>query len=219
MIPSQARRGRPRGGIVSEETKSKIRASLLARKAKDDRGSYLTNEGKDIMTNNMEQQSSIQAEISARVSRGEDHATRAAIRLAEIRGSLPEGGDNRDKFWAPRPPDHYDYQWKRRTIYNQEDPSYQVELARNGWEPVPLNRHPDMMPKGWPGNVIEIEGLVLMERPLVLTIEARQREGRSAREAVATKEAQLGASRTGDLGRREVQRFSKTREAIVIPEE
>lgn len=144
---------------------------------------------------------------------------RAEARLREIRGNMPEGGDNRDRFYAPPPPPGFDYQWKRKTIYNQEDPAYQVELIRNGWEPVPLSRHPEMMPKGWTGQTIEIDGQCLMERPKVLTDEARLREDRAAREAVLTKEAQLRATRDGDLGRREVQRFSKSRSAIQIPDE
>jgi hypothetical protein len=161
----------------------------------------------------------VSLELKARVDRGEDHAARAKARLAEIRGNLPEGGADRDKFWAPEPPDGWDYQWKMRTIYNQENPAYQVELIRNGWEPVPLTRHPEMMPKGWSGKTIEIEGLVLMERPKVLTDEARARESRAAFEAVRTKEQQLSATRDGDLGKRQVLGFSKTREAIQIPDD
>ena len=95
--------------------------------------------------------------------------------------------------------------------------SSDLELARNGWEAVPLNRHPDMMPHGWKGETIEVEGLVLMERPSVLTQEDRAMEARNAREAVAIKEAQLREGRSGDLGKREVQRFSKSTSPINIP--
>lgn len=95
--------------------------------------------------------------------------------------------------------------------------SYQVELARNGWEPVPLSRHPELMPAGWTGETIEIEGLLLMERPKVFTDEAREQDARAAREAVLTKEAQLRDGRSNDLGPREVQRFSKSRSPIAVP--
>jgi len=60
--------------------------------------------------------------------------------------------------------------------------------------------------------------MVLMERPMVLTEEARLRERMAAREAVLTKEQQLSSTREGDLGRREVLRFSKTREPITVPD-
>ena len=148
-----------------------------------------------------------------------DSRARAEARIRELRESMPDGGENRDKYWAPQPPDGWDYQFKRRTVYNQEDPAYQVELARNGWEPVPLSRHPEMMPKGWTGNTIEVEGLVLMERPMVFTQEARRREQLTAREAVLAKEAQLKSSREGDLGERQVHRFKKSLAPIPIPED
>jgi hypothetical protein len=142
---------------------------------------------------------------------------RAEARLREIRDNLPEGGALRDKFWAPPAPAGWTYEWKVRTVMNEEMSSYIVELARNGWEAVPLSRHPEMMPQGWQGNTIEVEGLVLMERPSVLTEEDRAIEARNAREAVLTKENQLRSGRGDDLGRREVHRFSKSRGPIEIP--
>ena len=142
---------------------------------------------------------------------------RAEARAREIRGNMPEGGSNRDKYWAPPPPPGFDYQWKMRTVLGEEFYSYQVELARNGWEPVPLKRHPELMPNGWSGETIEVDGLVLMERPKIFTDEAREQEARAAREAVLTKEAQLRDGRAGDLGAREVHRFSKSRSPIAVP--
>lgn len=142
---------------------------------------------------------------------------RAEARLREIRDNLPEGGALRDKFWAPQAPVGWTYEWKVRTVMNEEMSSYIVELARNGWEAVPLSRHPEMMPQGWKGETIEVEGLVLMERPSVLTEEDRAIEARNAREAVLTKENQLRSGRGDDLGRREVHRFSKSRGPIDIP--
>lgn len=145
----------------------------------------------------------------------------ARIRLEQRTRELREGGIDtssaRDRFWAPPPPDGWDYQWKTRTIMGEEQSAYMVEVARNGWEAVPLSRHPDLMPAGWTGATIEVEGLVLMERPKIFTDEARAEEQRMAREAVKTKEAQLRDGRPGDLGPREVHRFSKSRVAISVP--
>jgi hypothetical protein len=146
-----------------------------------------------------------------------DSRARAEARIREIRENIPDGGAVRDKFYAPPPPDGWDYQWKMKTVLGEEFHSYQVELLRNGWEPVPIERHPELMPQGWTGRTIEVEGLVLMERPKVFTDEARADEARSAREAVLTKEAQLRDGRAGDLGNREVHRFSKSRSPIAIP--
>ncbi len=144
---------------------------------------------------------------------------RAEARIRQLRDTMPAIGGYRDKFDAPKPPPGYDYQWKRRTIFGWEDPSYSVELVRNGWEPVPLSRHPEMMPRGWKGETIEVEGQVLMERPMYFTQRAREHERLMAREAVAAKEQQLRATGKNDLGQREVLNFSKTREAIHIPED
>ena len=70
---------------------------------------------------------------------------------------------------------------------------------------------------GWKGETIEVEGLVLMERPAILTQEDRAMEARNAREAVLIKEAQLREGRSGDLGKREVKNFSKSTSPINIP--
>lgn len=142
---------------------------------------------------------------------------RAEARLREIRDSIPEGGALRDKFWAPSAPVGWTYEWKMRSVMNEEQHHYIVELSRNGWEPVPLARHPEMMPQGWKGETIEVEGLMLMERPSVLTEEDRAEEVRLAREAVYTKEQQLRSGRDGDLGRRQVLNHSKSRSPIDIP--
>lgn len=142
---------------------------------------------------------------------------RAEARLREIRGNSPDMGETRDRFYAPPPPDGFDYQWKMRSVMGEEQNSYIVELSRQGWEAVPLSRHPELMPHGWSGNTIEVDGLVLMERPKILTDEARAIEARNAKEAVMTKEAQLKTGRGSDLGPREVHRFSKSRSPIGVP--
>ena len=93
----------------------------------------------------------------AKKESAEASLARAEARIREIRGNMPAGGQNRDKFWAPPPPEGFDYQFKMKTVMGEEFYSYQVELARNGWEAVPLSRHPEMMPAGWTGETIEIE--------------------------------------------------------------
>lgn len=144
---------------------------------------------------------------------------RADARLREIRGQANASGADRDKYWAPKPPDGWTYEWKTRSVLGKEDSSYAVELIRSGWTPVPLSRHPDMMPPGWKGEVIEVGGQWLMERPEVLTREARLRDDSAAREAVRTKEQQLRQSGKDHLSRdgtREVA-LRKSFEPIAVP--
>lgn len=69
-------------------------------------------------------------------------------------------------------PDGYTYQWIRESIYNQEDRANLVSRGRNGWQPVPQDRHPD--------RIIRHEGLVLMEAPTVFVEAARAEERKRA---------------------------------------
>ena len=128
--------------------------------------------------------------------RDEDPRDRAAKRMAELRGLHGDGvlDDGIDKFYIDRSiiPDGWDYEWKRHTLLNKEDPSYQVALARGGWEPVPTSRHPHMMPFGTSGDSpILLDGQILMERPLELSDMARKSDFKRARDQVRIKEAQL----------------------------
>jgi hypothetical protein len=131
---------------------------------------------------------------------------RAAKRAAELRGhniSMDEGTD--DFFVDPEMiPEGWTYEWKRHLLLGAEDPSYNVALARAGWEPVPLNRdakHRAMMPMNWSGNYIERKGQILMERPTEIVVEARNIEKRKARDQVRAKEAQLAGTPDGTMTR------------------
>ena len=138
--------------------------------------------------------------------RQEDPRARAAARAAEIRqhgGGLDEGTD---EFYVPPNivPDGWTYEWKRHKIWNQEDPSYNVQLRREGWDPVPLHRdadHEAMMPSGWEGQTIERKGMILMERPKEISDEMRRIEQKRARDQVRTKEAQLAGAPDGTFTR------------------
>jgi len=133
--------------------------------------------------------------------RDEDPRAAAARRAAEIRGHLGTMDEGTDEFAAPPAPDGWTYEWKRKTVLGQEDPAYQVHLARMGWEPVATARHPEMMPGMGNHPNIERKGMVLMQRPAVITEEARSIELRKARNQVKAKEAQLNAAPDGQFER------------------
>lgn len=155
--------------------------------------------------------------------REDSPARRAAQRAAEIRAHRAGlDPDNEDKFFIdPRiVPEGWSYEWKRKSVYNQEDPSYQIRLADGGWTPVPASRddrHKALMPTG-AYNTIERDGMVLMERPLELTEEAKALELRRARNQVRAKEAQLNSAPDGTLPRDRPQ-VKKSYEAMPIPNE
>jgi len=153
--------------------------------------------------------------------REEDPRVAAARRAAEIRGHLGNTEDSMDKFRTPPAPPGWEYEWKRRLLLGQEDPSYQVALARMGWEPVPTYRHPEMMPLQGNHPTIERDGMILMQRPGVISDEARAAELSRARNQVRVKEQQLNATPDGTLTRDHPSarpQIKKGYEPIAVPE-
>lgn len=156
--------------------------------------------------------------------REDDPRARAAKRAEQVRGHVGSMDEGTDDFYIPAEmvPDGWSYEWKRKTILGQEDPAYAVALARKGWEPVPADRHPSMMPGGSSFATIERKGMVLMERPLELTDEAREIERRRARAQVRQKEEQLNAAPSGQFDRNNkdnsLVKVKKSYEAMPIPE-
>lgn len=113
-----------------------------------------------------------------------------------------KGGVGSDRLHIPREliPEGVDLQWVTNSVIGSPAPQQRMAFEVNGWRPVT----PDMfdgrfdgmfMPKGYKGE-IEIEGLVLMERPMELTLEARTEERQNAMGAVRTQESRL---KKGDL--------------------
>ena len=157
--------------------------------------------------------------------REDNPRARAAARAAQLRDHMKGAEDAPDEFFIDggMVPDGWTYEWKRRTVMGAEDPSYQVQLARGGWEPVPADRHPEFMPRGWRGKEIERKGMVLMERPAEITADVRARERKAARGQVQAKEEQLNAAPPGQFDRvdqygKPMAKVSKTYEAIPVPE-
>lgn len=149
---------------------------------------------------------------------------RAERRTAEIMGHLDENLDEGvDELFIDNEtvPDGWTYEWKRQTVYGKSDPAYDTKLARTGWEPVPSERHPAMMPKGHRGEITR-DGLVLMERPKAITDRVKQIMYRKAKGAVALKEAQLSEAPQGTFERvdergRPTARVRTTHSPVEIP--
>jgi len=135
--------------------------------------------------------------------RSEDPRTAAAERAAQIRNHLGDLDEGTDEFYIDLRliPPGWTYEWKRRTLLNAEDPSYQVALAQKGWEPVPANRHPEMMPAGSRSATIERKGMMLMERPKEITDEVSRIERKKAVMQVKGKEEQLSVPQQGQFAR------------------
>lgn len=153
----------------------------------------------------------------------DDPRARAAARAAEIEGSLGSYDSFTDKFAAPPAPAGWSYEWKRHTLLNQEDPTYQRQLESTGWTPVPTARHVDMMPNGSKDAVIKRDGMILMERPEVITNRFREDDKRRARAQVRAKEEAL-TSVTSDEFKTNAHpntraRISHSHEPLPIPKD
>jgi hypothetical protein len=124
--------------------------------------------------------------------------------MLELEGSDDLMGDGQDKFHIDLNliPSGWSYEWKRYSVLNQVDDQYLGEMRRQGWEPVPTGRHPDLMAPGTPGTAAIIrDGLVLMERPLEFTMRMRERYNQVARAQVHMKEQQLRSAPQGTFER------------------
>jgi hypothetical protein len=158
--------------------------------------------------------------------REESPRERAKRRAAEVRNNLGDMEEGPDDFYIDQKsiPDGWSYEWKRKTVWGQEDPAYQIQLARMGWEPVPANRHPSYMPDTGGYKTIERKGMILMERPKELTDEAKNIELKKARNQVRQKEAQLSSAAGPDQFGRDnkgspMVKINKSYDAIPIPNE
>lgn len=154
----------------------------------------------------------------------ESSRDRAARRAAEIMGHLEENLDEGQDELALdniQVPDGWTYEWKRQTVFGKSDPAYDTRLARTGWEPVPSDRHPQMMPKGHRGEISR-DGLVLMERPKAITDRVKQLMYERARGAVRLKEQQLNEGPPGTFDRvdergRPMARVKTSHSPVEIP--
>lgn len=91
-------------------------------------------------------------------------------------------------------------QWKRYSIFNQQQSTYQTTLARVGkWTPVLKEQYPGRFDQPGATGIIVHEGLILMERPTILQAEAEREEKRAADAAVnkAKSERGLAAASAG----------------------
>lgn len=84
------------------------------------------------------------------------------------------GNSNDSPYFIPESikPEGMTYEWKRKSVYGEEDKANLLSLQRNGWREVPADRHPE--------RAVELDGLVLMECPTEFVLMAREEERRAA---------------------------------------
>ena len=98
-------------------------------------------------------------------------------------------------------PPHLDYQWKRFSVYGEENPFYMAKMRAQGWEPVPASRHLNLLPPGYNAPHIIRGGMMLMDTPKEFVEEARAEMYSAANRQVVTAEQRLGVTPKGELSR------------------
>jgi hypothetical protein len=136
--------------------------------------------------------------------RAEDPRAEAERLAAEWFGHLDSLGPQKDRYYVDptKIPDSWSYEWRTYTVVGKENPQYMVQLQRAGWRPVPVRRHPELMPAGYDGSAaILIDGMMLMERPKMITDHQKERDRREAVAPIENIRAKLAGAPQGQFPR------------------
>lgn len=108
-----------------------------------------------------------------------------------------------DKFYVHPGdiPDGMSYQWIAVTVMGFQQTQSLASFDMNGWRPVPISRYPGRYApiSKKSSDPIIIEGLMLVERPIELTVEARTEEVMEARNLIRTRNEQFNPRLPGAL--------------------
>jgi hypothetical protein len=155
------------------------------------------------------------------------------LRVDPDRERLHSGNQNIDPFdisdiyakYAPTRGDpkrgnidnEIDFNWKRYETYGKPDYAEQRAYHAQGWRPVMHHHFPGRFsPPGTQGAVI-VKDMILMERPMRLTVKARNEEIHEATRAMQVNRQKVEATPDGSMPR-VVYANRTSREAIEIPE-
>ena len=110
-----------------------------------------------------------------------------------------------------------DFNWKRYETYGKADYAEQRGYYDQGWRPVMHGMFPGRFaPTGTNGPVI-VKDMILMERPMRLTVQAKNEEMLQATRLMEMQRKQMAATPDGQAPRM-VLAHNVTREDIEIPE-
>jgi len=110
-----------------------------------------------------------------------------------------------------------DFNWKRYEVYGQHDYAEWLTNERQGWRPVLHEMFPGRFAPAGTTGMVRVKDMVLMERPMRLTVQARQEEyAKANRQILAHRKTRASAP----IGPSDpfVVTDRTTRESIEIPE-
>lgn len=146
----------------------------------------------------MEVERTERTERAERAERVERKSRTDELRRLEERTSQLRKGyqmSARDPLYIAKEsiPEGWEYVWGRMSYDGgRPDTARELELNRTGWTPVPPERHPELVPKDYSGrlsqntSVIQINGLMLLERPEIFGQEDRAKRARINYEQVTS---------------------------------
>jgi len=111
------------------------------------------------------------------------------------------GQDNPFELPMDQIPEGSSYEWKRWSNVGAQDPFYIASMRDQGWEPVDPKRHPNWVPPGYNDPYILKGGMILMERPMELTEEAKAEARAAAQAQISFQEQRLGITPKDTLSR------------------
>jgi len=90
-------------------------------------------------------------------------------------------------------PEGWSYQWNTVRVVGSTEAAlaHSNEMYRQGWRPVPADRHDGLFMRAGATGEIVIDGMRLEERPEALTFEAKEENERAARQLVRDRDAAL----------------------------
>lgn len=110
-----------------------------------------------------------------------------------------------------------DFNWKRYETYGKADYAEQRAYHAQGWRPVMHHHFPGRFaPEGTEGPVL-VKDMILMERPMRLTVRARNEEIYAATQAMQVNRQKVASTPDGSMPR-VVYADRTSREAIEIPD-
>jgi hypothetical protein len=140
--------------------------------------------------------------VSAETQRSEDQRGTEHT-PPRVRQRMRKGLIQRDEFFVPveEIPEGLTYEWKRFSVNGLEDPYYLAQMREQGFEPVPPSRHPTWVPPGYNAPSIIKSGMILMDRPVELTRQARDEAEIAAGKQIREAEQRLGKTAAGEMTR------------------
>ena len=162
--------------------------------------------------------SSIHGELTLDPLRERRHQGIAAIDPYDISDIMAKYAPTRGDPVKGNVEREIDFNWKRYETYGKPDFAEQRSYQDQGWRPVQHHHFPGRFaPEGTEGPVI-VKDMILMERPMRLTAQARNEEIVAATRAMQVHRQKVRETPEGSAPR-VVYADRTTREAINIPDE